>query len=246
MQLSGPGVLALPDDVRGAIYLLQRTVELGVRFFDTPNACVARTVNQLIVRALSPFGDDMIIGNKVGAARGAQEQWLSDSRPATIRTRVEEALLSVDLSAAVGRQRRPGQHGNVTRAARAIGVSAVTSDVLARAQRVTPIAAVQNQYNPLGAGYGRLRRRANRDRVRPQAGPGRVPQPWLSCGCRLLVAEQLAGRTRQPARESLVDHCTHTTQHRAQLIAPRTTATSGTLRFTAGTRSKDVRILRGG
>jgi pyridoxine 4-dehydrogenase len=35
MQLAGQGVIGLPDDVHGAIEVLRRAVDHGVRFFDT-------------------------------------------------------------------------------------------------------------------------------------------------------------------------------------------------------------------
>ena len=38
MQLAGPGVIGLPEDVAGAIEVLRRAVDQGVRFFDTANA----------------------------------------------------------------------------------------------------------------------------------------------------------------------------------------------------------------
>lgn len=123
MQLAGPGVIGLPDDVTGAIEVLRRATDLGVRFFDTANAYGPRTVNQLIGRALSLF-DDIVIGNKVGATRDPAGGWLADNRPQTLRTQVEEALL-----------------------VRHIGLSGASPEILERAQHVTPIAAVQNRFN---------------------------------------------------------------------------------------------------
>lgn len=43
MQLAGQGVIGLPDDVHGAIEVLRRAVDHGVRFFDTANAYGPRT-----------------------------------------------------------------------------------------------------------------------------------------------------------------------------------------------------------
>jgi pyridoxine 4-dehydrogenase len=57
---------------------------------------VARSMRgALIGRALSPFADDIVIGNKVGARRGPAGEWLTDSRPQTVRTQVEDALLDM-------------------------------------------------------------------------------------------------------------------------------------------------------
>lgn len=178
MRLSGAGVIGLPDDVTGAIAILRRAVELGVRFFDTANAYGPRTVNQLIGRALAPFGDDVVIGNKVGAWRGPHGEWLTDGRPGTIRTQVEDALLdlrtdvspltylrlwgdstdragaiaeNVPLEDSLGALVELREEGKI----RHIGISGASPAVLERAQRLTPIAAVQNRFNLLdrsGAG----------------------------------------------------------------------------------------------
>lgn len=170
MQLAGAGVIGLPDDPNAAITLLQHAVERGVRFFDTANAYGPRTVNQLIGRALAPFGDDVVIGNKVGATRGPHGEWVTDSRPASIRTQVEDALLDlrterspltylrlsgdsdgragaigadVPLEDSLGALVDLRDEGKIDR----IGVSGATNDLLAQALRMIPIAAVQNRYN---------------------------------------------------------------------------------------------------
>jgi pyridoxine 4-dehydrogenase len=170
MQLAGPGVIGPPEDVPGAIEVLRRAADLGVRFFDTANAYGPRTVNQLIGRALSPFADDIVIGNKVGASRDPAGGWVIDSRPETVRTQVEEALLDLraDFSSLTylrlwGDSQAPGNapppqvpleealgalvelrdEGKV----RHIGLSGASSDMLQRALQLTPIAAVQNRFN---------------------------------------------------------------------------------------------------
>ncbi|WP_066516224.1 aldo/keto reductase [Curtobacterium ammoniigenes] len=170
MQLAGVGVIGLPRDPNAAIALLQHAVEAGVRFFDTANAYGPRTVNQLIGRALAPFADDVVIGNKVGATRGAHGEWLTDSRPESIRSQVEDALLDlrterspltylrlwgdsadradsigseVPLSESLGVLTDLRDEGKIDR----IGISGATNDLLAQAMQWTPIAAVQNRYN---------------------------------------------------------------------------------------------------
>jgi pyridoxine 4-dehydrogenase len=170
MQLAGPGVIGLPEDVTGAIEVLRRAVDQGVRFFDTANAYGPRTVNQIIGRALSPFGDGIVIGNKVGARRNPAGGWLTDSRPETVRTQVEDALLDlraefspltylrlpgdsqapgnapaeeVPLEEALGALVELCDEGKI----RHIGLSGASPEMLARAQQITPIAAVQNRFN---------------------------------------------------------------------------------------------------
>lgn len=170
MQLTGPGVIGLPADPNNAIAVLQHAVDHGVRFFDTANAYGPRSVNQLIGRALAPFRDDIVIGNKVGADRGPRGEWVTDSRPATIRTQVEDALLDLRTERSSltylrlwgdseGRAGSIGENvpledslgvlvdlqteGKIDR----IGISGATASLLAQAQQITSIAAVQNRYN---------------------------------------------------------------------------------------------------
>jgi len=170
MQLAGPGVIGLPEDVTGAIEVLRRAVDQGVRFFDTANAYGPRTVNQLVGRALSPLADDIVIGNKVGARRGPAGEWLTDSRPETVRTQVEDALLDMRTESSaltylrlLGDSQAPGstpaeavpleeslgalvelrEEGKV----RHIGLSGASPEMVERARRITPVAAVQNRFN---------------------------------------------------------------------------------------------------
>jgi pyridoxine 4-dehydrogenase len=173
MQLAGPRVVGLPDDVAGAIAVLRRAVDDGVRFFDTANAYGPRTVNQIIGRALSPFADDVVIGNKVGAWRDPAGGWTLDQRPETLRTQVEDALLDMrtDFTALTylrlwGDSQAPGEdvppdlvpleealgalvelrnEGKI----RHIGLSGASPEILERARQITPIAAVQNRFNLL-------------------------------------------------------------------------------------------------
>lgn len=171
MQLAGPGVLGLPQDVNGALRVLRGAVDQGVRFFDTANAYGPRTVNQLIGRALSPFADDVVIGNKVGAWRDRTGAWTLDARPQTLRTQVEDALLDlrtersgltylrlwgdsqapggtgpeheVPLEESLGALVQLREEGKI----RHIGLSGASPELLERAQRVTPVAAIQNRFN---------------------------------------------------------------------------------------------------
>lgn len=168
MQLSGPGVIGLPDDVHGAIDVLRQAVDQGVRFFDTANAYGPRTVNQIIGRALSPFADDVVIGNKVGATRGPGGAWVTDSRPETLTAQVHDALLDLRVESSPLTYLRLSGDGQAPRPAqdvpledslgaliqlrdagkiRHIGLSGASPETLERAGRITPIAAVQNRFN---------------------------------------------------------------------------------------------------
>jgi pyridoxine 4-dehydrogenase len=170
MQLAGRNVLGPPGDIDGALAVLRAAVDRGVRFFDTANAYGPRTVNQLIGRALSPLPDDVVIGNKVGATRGAAGEWLIEYRPEAIRAQVEEAAADLGHDASpltylrlpgdvpapgdtdgggVPLEERLGVLVDLRDAGkiRHIGLSGATPEMLERAQRMTPIAAVQNRFN---------------------------------------------------------------------------------------------------
>ena len=111
----------------------------------------------------------MIVGNKVGAGRGPDKSWTITDRPDTVRSQVREAL--ADLGTEVSELtylRLAGDTPGVPRSGvpleeslgalielrdqgliRRIGLSGASPEMLARAQRMTPIAAVQNRFNLL-------------------------------------------------------------------------------------------------
>ena len=70
MQLAGPGVYGPPKDRAGAIAVLRAAVEAGVDHIDTSDFYGPHITNQLIKEALYPYGDELVIVTRVGAARG--------------------------------------------------------------------------------------------------------------------------------------------------------------------------------
>ncbi|KIF78321.1 aldo/keto reductase [Streptomyces sp. 150FB] len=168
MQLAGPNVWGPPDDPESARRVLRLAVELGVTFFDTANAYGPRTVNRLIGEALRPFPDEVMVGNKVGAGRGPDGSWIITDHPDTVRRQVHEALadLGTEVSELTylrldGDGPAPGTEVPLEESLgvlvelrdqgliRRIGLSGASPEMLARAQRMTPIAAVQNRFNLL-------------------------------------------------------------------------------------------------
>jgi pyridoxine 4-dehydrogenase len=168
MQLAGPNVWGPPNDPESAKRVLRLAVEQGVTFFDTANAYGPRTVNQLIGEALRPFPDDVIIGNKVGAGRGPDGSWIITDHPDTIRAQVHEALADLGTDVSELTYLRLGGDGPVPESdvpledslgvlvglrdqglIRRIGLSGASPEMLARARKMTPIAAVQNRFNLL-------------------------------------------------------------------------------------------------
>ena len=168
MQLAGPGVWGPPGDPEAARRVLRLAVELGVTFFDTANAYGPRTVNRLIGEALRPFPEGVIVGNKVGAGRGPDRSWIVTGHPDEVRRQVHEALADLGTDASELTYLRlagdtPGAHSDVPLEdslgvlaelrdqglIRRIGLSGASPEMLARAQQMTPVAAVQNRFNLL-------------------------------------------------------------------------------------------------
>jgi aryl-alcohol dehydrogenase-like predicted oxidoreductase len=163
MQLPGPGVFGPPRDRDEALAVLRRAREAGVDHIDTASYYGPDVANQLIHDALQPYPDDLRIVSKVGARRDASKAWNPALSPADIRGQVEddlrvlgaERLTMVNLrlehtDAAVveagletlGELRDEGK-------LELIGVSNVSLAELERAQELTEIASVQNQYGLL-------------------------------------------------------------------------------------------------
>ncbi|WP_147943276.1 aldo/keto reductase [Microbispora hainanensis] len=171
MQLAGPNVWGPPVDPGSARRVLRLAVELGVTFFDTANAYGPRTVNRLIGEALRPFPEGVIVGNKVGAGRGPGGSWIITDHPDTVRRQVHEALTDLGTEVSELTYLRlggdtPGAQSEESDVPledslgvlvelrdqgliRRIGLSGATPQMLARAQKMTPIAAVQNRFNLL-------------------------------------------------------------------------------------------------
>ena len=168
MQLAGPGVWGPPGDPESARRVLRLAVELGVTFFDTANAYGPRTVNQFIGEALRPYRDGVIVGNKVGAGRGPERSWVLTGHPDEVRRQVHEALADLGTDVSELTYLRLAGDGAAARSSvpmeeslgvlvelraqgliRRIGLSGASPEMLARAQSMTPIAAVQNRFNLL-------------------------------------------------------------------------------------------------
>ena len=164
MQLAGPHVMGPPADRDAAIAVLRRAVELGVDHVDTSTYYGPYVVNELIREALHPYPDDLALVTKVGARRTSDGGWPEALTPAELRTAVRENLdrLGIDSIHAVN-LRMPGFEAPVERSLaeqfetladlqqegliRHLGISNVTTQMLAEAQEIATVACVQNHYN---------------------------------------------------------------------------------------------------
>ena len=165
MRLAGPGVFGPPRDTEAACAVLREAVMLGVNHIDTSDFYGPHITNQLIREALHPYRDDLLIVTKIGARRGNDASWLPAFSKAELEQAVHDNLrnLGLDVLDVVNLRAMFDVHGPaegsleeaLTTLAelrqrgliRHIGLSNVTPRQVADAQRIVPIACVQNQYN---------------------------------------------------------------------------------------------------
>ena len=160
MQLTGPGVWGSPPDPAEAVRVLRRAVELGVNFIDTADSYGPHVSEELIAEALRPYPGDLVIATKAGLVRPGPGNWVPVGRPAYLRQQAEMSLRrlgleriplfqlhridpQVPLDDQVGELKKLQDEGKI----RYIGLSEVSVGDLEAAQKIAPIATVQNLYN---------------------------------------------------------------------------------------------------
>ncbi|HEY6747985.1 MAG TPA: oxidoreductase [Mycobacteriales bacterium] len=160
MQLAGRGVFGPPADRDRAQRALRAAVELGVNHIDTSDYYGPYVVNELIRETLSPYPDGLVLVTKIGARRDDRGHWLPAFEPEEIRSAVHDNLTRLGVDRLDVVNLRPLEEGRPIAAAftalaeareqgliRHLGVSNVDAGQLAEAQRIAPVACVQNQYN---------------------------------------------------------------------------------------------------
>jgi pyridoxine 4-dehydrogenase len=160
MRLTGPGIWGPPADKQEAIAVLRRALELGVNLIDTADSYGPEVSESLIAEALYPYPKDLVIATKGGLLRTGPNQWPQDGRPQHLREALEGSLRRLRLDHIdIYQFHRPDprvpfedsvdalaklrQEGKI----RHVGLSNVTIDQLAQAQKIVPIVTVQNHYN---------------------------------------------------------------------------------------------------
>jgi pyridoxine 4-dehydrogenase len=160
MHLAGEGIWGPPTDPAAARRVLQRAVQLGVRFIDTADSYGPAVSEQAIADALHPYADGLVIATKGGIVRPDRPTWAAECSAAHLRAACEASLQRlrveridlyqlhtidprVPLEESIGELARLRQEGKI----RHVGVSNVGVDELARARRIVPIVSVQNRYN---------------------------------------------------------------------------------------------------
>src|SRR5215472_12179645 len=160
MRITGQGIWGPPPNREQAQAVLRRTVELGVNFIDTADSYGPEVSEALIADTLYPYPGDLVIATKGGLVRPGPGRWQPDGRPEHLREACEGSLRRLKLdqiplyqlhrpdpkvpyAESVGALVELKSEGKI----RHIGVSNVSESQLREAQRLTPVASIQNRYN---------------------------------------------------------------------------------------------------
>jgi pyridoxine 4-dehydrogenase len=160
MRITGEGIWGPPANQREAIAVLHRALELGINLIDTADSYGPEVSESLIAEALYPYPKDLVIATKGGLLRTGPGQWPADGSPRHLHEALESSLRRLRLERidiyqfhrpdskvpfedSVGELARMQAEGKI----RHVGLSNVTIEQLARAQKIVPIVTVQNHYN---------------------------------------------------------------------------------------------------
>ncbi len=160
MRITGKGIWGSPPDRHRAKAVLLRAVEQGVNFIDTADSYGPDISEELIGETLAPYVSGVVVATKAGLVRPGPGDWQPDGRPAHIREAIEGSLTrlkreridlyqfhrpdpNVPFEESVGTFAELQREGKV----RHVGLSNVTVAQLTSAQKMVPIASVQNRYN---------------------------------------------------------------------------------------------------
>jgi pyridoxine 4-dehydrogenase len=161
MRLCGqPGNFGPYPDWAAGKRLLRRAVELGVNFIDTAHAYGPGWNESLVGEAMGGAGEGVVVATKGGVEKTAPDRVFPDGRPEQLRLRCEESLRrlgveqvqlyqlhrpdpNVPFEESVGALALLRAEGKI----RHIGLSNVSLEQVRLAQRIAPIASVQNRFN---------------------------------------------------------------------------------------------------
>lgn len=159
MRITGKGVWGDPIDPAGARATLRKLPELGVDFVDTADSYGPFVSEDLLREALHPY-KGMVIATKGGLTRSGPDIWLPVGRPEYLRQCVMMSLrrLGVEridlwqlhrIDPKVPRDEQFGAIAAMQKEGliRHVGLSEVSVEEIAAAQKHFAVATVQNRYN---------------------------------------------------------------------------------------------------
>jgi len=168
MQLAGREgkkvVWGPPKDVPEAIAVLREVVASGVNHIDTSDFYGPHVTNEIIKQALHPYPEGLVIVTKVGARRGSDGSWPHARSGKEVTAAVHDNLRNLGLDAMdvvnlrlggfSGPEDEPFEEPLTALAElkaqgliKHIGLSTVSAEQLAEAQKITEIVCIQNFYN---------------------------------------------------------------------------------------------------
>jgi aryl-alcohol dehydrogenase-like predicted oxidoreductase len=160
MRVTGKGIWGPPEDREECLRVLRRVPQLGVNLIDTADSYGPHVSEELIAEALHPYPEGLVIATKAGLERPGPDQWTPNGRPEHIRKAIDGSLrrlrveridlyqlhrIDPDVPAdeQFGVMAELQQQGKF----RHFGLSEVGVEEIRAAQRVLPVASVQNRYN---------------------------------------------------------------------------------------------------
>jgi aryl-alcohol dehydrogenase-like predicted oxidoreductase len=143
-----------------AVALIRAAVERGVTFFDTAQVYGPFDNEEVVGEALEPVRDQVVIATKFGFELSTGQSTGPDSRPATIRSSVEDSLRrlrtdridllyqhrvdpNVPIEDVAGTVRELIEQGKVEH----FGLSEAGVQTIRRAHAVQPVTALQSEYS---------------------------------------------------------------------------------------------------
>ncbi len=159
MRVTGPGTWGEPIDRAECLRTLRRLPALGVNFIDTADSYGPEISEAYIREALHPY-DGMVIATKAGQVRPGPNEWIPVGRPEYLLQQVHMSLrrLGVEQIALWQLHRidpkvpRDEQFGAIklmldTGLIRFAGLSEVNVEEIQAAEKIFPVATVQNRYS---------------------------------------------------------------------------------------------------
>ena len=160
MRVTGAGIWGEPDDRVACLATLRRVPELGVDFIDTADSYGPTVSEPMLREALHPYPDGMVIATKGGLVRTGPNEWIPLGRPEYLLQEVKMSLrwLGVEQIALWQLHRidpkvpRDEQFGAIKSMLdqgliRFAGLSEVAVEAIQAAEKVFPVATVQNRYS---------------------------------------------------------------------------------------------------
>ena len=160
MRLTGEGIWGEPKNRDEALQILRQCVSSGVNFIDTADYYGEDVTNRLIVEAMYPYPDELIICTKVGGAPRPDKSWYAYNSPEQLRSSIENNLRTLKLEqmqlvhfraihgGEIAFEESMGAMFDMQREGKIlhVGVSNVTRDQLQTAMKMGEIATVENMY----------------------------------------------------------------------------------------------------